>query len=210
MNIFAHLRIWLTIMMLLIIALPALVSSERISMRVNEEVEAASEVFGEERTNRIVERANDAWRAVVSETGLQRQVATTSSHEGATTPLATSNRVKRSVQAATAGYLEALVAEIYAVFLRGAILLEWLTLLGVFLVAVCVDGHARRRIKISTGGLSSPVKFSWASHTMIASALSPLFYILIPVKVSALFMPWWALLMAVPLSMAIANAVRIR
>lgn len=210
MNIFAHLRVWLSILVVLIVALPALMSADRIERRVHEEAVWAREAFGEERMNRIIERANGAWRSVVGESGVQEKITAKPQTEAGGAAQKGIRRAKKSLYDLTSGYLASLSTQLYAVFLRGAILLEWFSVIGVFLVAVCVDGYTRRRIKMATGGLSSPVMFSWASHSMIAVALSPVVYILIPVSVTPLFMPWWAMAMAMPLSLAIANAVRVR
>lgn len=210
MNTLAHLRVWLSILVVLIVALPALMSAEGIVRRVHEEAAWAGEAFGQERLNRIVERANSAWRSVIGESGVQERIMARPQTEDGRGAQKGLRHAKKSLYDITSGYLASLSTQLYAVFLRGAILVEWLTVIGVFLVAVCIDGYARRRIKIATGGLSSPVKFSWASHSMIAIALSPVVYILVPVGVTPLFMPWWAMVVALPLSTAIANAVRIR
>ncbi len=210
MNIFGHLRVWISVLMLLVIALPALVPADQVARRVHEEAAWATEAFGQERMNRIVERANGAWHASIVSSGLQGAISSKPETEGGSGVQQGLRRSMGALYDMTSGYLASLSNQLYAVFLRGAILVEWFSVIGVFLAAACVDGYTKRRVKIATGGLSSPVMFSWASHAMIAIALSPIVYILMPVAVSPMFMPWWAMIIVLPLSLAITNAVRIR
>jgi hypothetical protein len=210
MNTFGHLRIWLGLLVVLIVALPALMDADSIARRVNGELEQAQDAFGIERTQRVYERANSAWAAIVVRTGVRSALEAAPERRTDNAVRNVITKTQHTLYSTTQRYLKAVSMQMYAVFLRGAILMEWLMFIGFFLVAAVVDGIARRRVKMATGGLASPVKFSWSTHWMLAIAMSPFIYILLPFEITPLFMPVWTLVVALPLSAAIANAVRIQ
>jgi hypothetical protein len=101
-----------------------------------------------------------------------------------------------------------MMLQLYGLFYRGFLMLHWMWYVGIFLVAAFVDGLARRAIKRDVLAVNDPIKFAIAFHTLIFIVFSPFAYLLLPAAVTPWFMPAWAVLVALPMSSAIANAVR--
>ena len=76
-------------------------------------------------------------------------------------------------------------------------------------VAVVVDGLVIRKVKFATFGYSSPIRFSISAHSMIVVGLLPVLYLVVPLPVTPLFLPFWLLLSAVPIMTLLSNTQRI-
>lgn len=208
MNAHSHFRIWLGIVLALIFLVPVALAPLDAEKRVNEEANWAEQTFGKDRFNDVANRANAAYKLVVVETGLRRFIDGGYTDESGRDERQFAAKQNRSFAVLFNGYVHSLSVQLYGLFFRGSIMLEWLVFIGLFLIGAIVDGVARRKVKVATGGFNSPIKFSWSMHVMIIIAFSPFLYMLLPVSISPLFMPYWTLVIAFPLSVAIANAVR--
>lgn len=209
MNIAGHLRLWMGILLVLVFLVPVAMSSAEAKRRVFVEADWAANVFGDERFNKVAERANGAYDLLIVKPGLRDFIEKGQTTERDLHSQGVFERPQRAFAGLFNDYLETLALQLYGLFFRGAVMLEWLMFIGLFLVGAIVDGVARRRVKLSTGGFHSPVKFTWAVHTVIVIAFAPLIYLLLPLAVTPMFMPYWTMATAIPLSVAIANAVRI-
>ena len=87
--------------------------------------------------------------------------------------------------------------------------MAWLPYIAPFFIAAILDAAVSRRIKFSSFGYSSPIKFSVASHMLIVIVFLPILYLVIPLPVTPLFIPFWALISAVPVMTVISNTQRV-
>lgn len=204
-----HIRIWLGILLMLVFLVPLALTPEQAEKRVFEEADWAGRVFGQERFNDVATRANGAYNAVVVRSGLRKFIDSGFTSKEELNSLSPMRHQESSMATVFNSYLRSLSVQLYGLFFRGSIMLEWLVFIGFFLLGAVVDGVARRKVKLSTGGLNSPVKFTWSMHLMVVIAFSPLLYLMLPVSITPLFMPYWTLIAALPLSIAITNAVRV-
>jgi len=204
-----HIRIWLGILLALVFLVPVALTPDQARKRVFDEAEYAGRIFGEARYNAVAARANAAYNAMVVQSGLRKFIDQGYTRNDELDRQAVMDKPQRSMAAMFNAYLDAMSVQLYGLFFRGSIMLEWLFFIGLFLVGAIVDGVARRKVKMATGGLNSPVKFTWAMHTMVIIIFTPLMYLMLPVEVSPMFMPYWTFVAAAPLSIAIANAVRV-
>lgn len=103
-------------------------------------------------------------------------------------------------------YVEGLVLNFFVVALRFLIFALWfLILLPVFIAAV-VDGFVQRAIKREEFGAIRPAAYSLTSMIVIPLAMAPLVYLALPVPVTPLVSPMWALAMVLPLSSMVSNS----
>lgn len=205
-----HVRLWLALVFVLLILVPIAMTPDSVADRIRAEADWGQRVFGSERMGRIVERSNNAYDLTIVQTGIRSLIdASMTTDADLDQPEDRLTRKQRRVATVFNGYLHSLSLQIYGVYLRGSVMLEWLIFVGIFIVAAIVDGLTRRKIKHASGALSSPVKYTWAMHSMIAIIFSPIVYILVPATITPLFMPYWTLCMALPISITIANAVRL-
>lgn len=103
-------------------------------------------------------------------------------------------------------YVQGLVLNFYIAALRFFIFGVWfLVLLPVFFAAV-IDGFVQRAIKRSEFGAIRPAAYSLTSMVVIPMAMAPLVYLSLPVPISPLVSPMWALLMILPLSAMVSNS----
>lgn len=103
-------------------------------------------------------------------------------------------------------YVQGLILNFFVVSLRFFIFGIWFLVLFPVLVAAVVDGFVQRAIKRSEFGAIRPAAFSLTSMVVIPMAMAPLIYLVLPLPVSPLISPLWALLMVFPLSAMVANS----
>jgi len=204
----AHVRLWVIGIFLAILVVPALIGPEAARDRIEREYQASTAIFGAQRSNAITERANDAYDALVEGLGiaqtLRRGFTKRSDHD----QMMFGQKPAVTMASFVNNYLQTMMTQIYGVFFRGSLMIQWLAYVGAFLIAAFVDGMVQRKVKQETLAMNAPVKFAYAFHTVIVIIFSPLAYLLLPFAVTPWFMPIWAVAIAYPMAKAIANAVR--
>ena len=91
--------------------------------------------------------------------------------------------------------LNAFWAVIFRSYQRWALFLAWLPYALLILVPSAIDGWVQRQIKKETFGYTSPLRYAVAFYTMVALLVSPILYFLLPVAITPLFAPIWAVVM---------------
>ena len=205
-----HILLWLGLIAVVILAAPALVPSNVIMQRINAEVQMIVAAFGAQQAKLVIDQANREYDAIFVRSGI---VATASKAYIPEDTQASSTRYfpwVRSLAGATNGYLLALAGTCYSLLVRIHLLAEWVPFIAPFLLAAVVDGMVRRRIKFATFGLISPMALGVAVHSAIILAFLPIVYLIAPFPITPLFVPFWALLIAAPIMLIMANIQRIR
>jgi hypothetical protein len=103
-------------------------------------------------------------------------------------------------------YVEGLVLNFFVVTLRFFIFALWFLILLPVFVAAVIDGFVQRAIKRDEFGAIRPAAYSLTSMIVIPLAMAPIVYLSLPVPISPLVSPMWALLMALPLSSMVSNS----
>ncbi len=102
--------------------------------------------------------------------------------------------------------VKAFSVQLYSVTLRIIVLLAWVVLLLPFLVAVVYDGFMMRHVKFASLGHQNPTAFSLGFHVTVILCAVPLLSLVVPTYiVTPLFMPFWALITALPFSFALRH-----
>lgn len=206
MSAFRHILFWLASLGFFLIVMPFAIPPEDTMARLANEQQAVSAIFGADTANRVTKSANAAYKSLFVETGIVRLVS------GATTTKANSSKsifnrdLNVSAGSQVNRYLQSVLNSIYGLVFRIHVVMLWLFYVGIFLMAAAVDGNMQRKVKNATAVPISAVQYSLGLHLVIALMFAPLVYMVLPVSVTPWFMPTWAVIAALPLSRAVANA----
>jgi hypothetical protein len=103
-------------------------------------------------------------------------------------------------------YLQGLALQTYLGAVRAAIVLFWVAALAPLLLASVYDGLMQRAVKQAEFGSLRPATFTLASLAVIPLATLPLLYLTLPLGLSPLFAPLWAVSVAAPLAIFMAHS----
>jgi hypothetical protein len=204
-----HVLLWLLLILVAFIAMPLMLKQQTIMARVMGELQMIQSVFGAEDTAKLTHSATVWYNAIFVDTGLidSTSKAYVNESEKDSSRLLFGGAVH--VADVTNGYLLSFAAQAYAMMIRLFIILSWLPYIFPFMLAVIIDGTAARKIKLESFGFSSPIAYSLALHAIIVIVFFPAIYLLLPIPVTPLFMPFWALAIALPVSTLIGNTQRV-
>ncbi len=203
-----HVLFWLVLLALCSLALPAVIPASEALARIQREITQLQALFGEEHAGLLVNRANAAFDHIVAGSGLldgMRRLHVSEARSHALPGNAISN-----LSAATNRYLASAATQLYGAFVRLFIMLAWLPYVLLFLAAAVVHGLVRRRIKLDSFGLISPVAYAASSHAIIGLTFLPLLYLIAPLQLPPLFVPIWTLAAGAPVIGLLANIQRLR
>lgn len=203
-----HLLFWLIVTVASILVTPILFSADQITNRARTEIASVTSAFGREKAESIVASADSVYRALFIETnmigGVKRTYATEDDMR------ATEGFIGlRAAARVTNAYLLALSVNFYSMSLRVLTLLTWLPLILPFVAAAAFDGWTARAIKLCSFQFNSPISYSVGLHLVIASLAVPVLYLIVPITVSAWWIPTWALFFGAALILMIKNTNRI-
>lgn len=203
----SHILVWLGALLVLGIVVPAVLPPERAYERVQVEHDAALAIFGQQQTDSITERANSLHDVLIKQSGIQAAIDSRFTTEKQLERQEIAADTQRRVGTVFNRYLLTLSTQVYGLIFRGYIMLHWLLYVGIFLVAVVVDGFAQRKIIVDTAQSVSAVRYSLALHSLIAISFSPLVYLIAPFNVTPWFLPIWVIVVGYPLSKVSSNLV---
>lgn len=103
-------------------------------------------------------------------------------------------------------YLQGLILQAYVAAMRLAIVLFWMAALLPFFAATVFDGLMQRSIKQAEFGSLRPATFTLAGMLVIPIISLPVLYLTLPFSLSPLLAPVWAAVVAIPLSVLVANS----
>lgn len=202
-----HILIWLGILLATLIAVPFIFPTDTIWGAITKEAILIQKAFGTEDAERVVKRAGAVHQAVFIDTNILKGIssAKTSRDEERFAMPGSGQLLARS----TNGYLDSLGALIYGISMRIVILFDWLPYIIPFLLGAAGEGLARRKIKFATFGQYGVMVYAGAVHLSIILGMAPLLYLVAPFPVTPLFVPFWALIGALPVVLMISNASQI-
>jgi hypothetical protein len=201
-----HIGFWVMLTLVSLFIAPMFIGAQRMQSQLEREIAGMRQVFGVGISNVIVRGANSA-HAVFSEFGgddaILGQVHTQKQREDAKKYMSVTGELLADTADA---YFNSLAIQAYSMALRLLAVAAWLILLSPFIVAAVVDGVSARNAKLSEFGYQNPTAFAIAIHTVILLSGLPLLYVTLPFAITPMFMPWWALLSALPAAFAISHA----
>ena len=205
-----HALLWIMLIAFCFIGLPIVNGRDEITGRVIQEIGMIEKTLGRDDTNYVVKTATDIYNALFVDSGFIRtsKRMQTTKEEKVSSQDAFGGSV-RSISDKTDDYLLGFSALCYTSIVRLAILFTWLPYIAPYLVAVAIDASMVRKVKFYTFGESSRVQFLIAAHILIAMLFLPLLYLVVPLPVTPLFIPFWTLAASVPIVMVISNTQRI-
>lgn len=204
----SHLKLWIIGFFLAMLAVPALMPPEAAKGRLRAEYESSAAIFGTKRVDAIGVRATFLYDAIIGGSGLDALIHNGFVEKSATDRLVIAKAGNETMATKTNRYLQSMLLQLYGVFFRGSLMLQWLPYIGFFLIAAIGDGITQRRIRNDELQMNSPIKFAVSLHAAIVIVLSPIAYLMLPASVTPWFMPIWAALIAIPLSKVIAHAAK--
>lgn len=206
MNSRSHVGFWLIVFLCAIFVVPYFVRGDQMRDRLVREVDAVTGTFGDTIGQALVRQANAIYDATVVASGLRAAMDELKhTQEDYRTAERLGTRVLVEAARSADSYMQALAMQFYAVILRAAVVVAWMLMLAPFTVAVLVDGFAARAKKFETLGFQNPTAFALGFHLVVVVSAVPFLYIVAPFSVTPLFMPYWAVAAALPLSFAIQH-----
>jgi len=205
-----HTLLWIILIAVCILALPALSTPTDIMNRVIRELGMIEAVLGKAETAKVTKSATSTYNALFVETGIVKatnKAMVTEEEKAHSEPMF--GQSVRGISDRTNDYLLGVSALCFASLVRIVIFLAWLPYIAPFFLAVILDASVSRRIKFATFGYSSPIKFSVAAHSLIVVVFLPILYLVAPLPVTPLFIPFWALISAIPVMTVVANTQRV-
>lgn len=203
-----HIKLWFIMLFLAALVVPVLLSPQMARARLMSEYNSAATIFGAKRVDAITERANHVFEVVANGTGLTRLIDSGFVRYEDTQNMMIGKKATQDMSSFTNDYLQTLLLQLYGVFFRGSLMLQWMVYVGIFLFASIFDGVMQRRVKTETLRMNAPIQFAITLHMVIGMLFAPIAYLLLPFAVTPWFMPMWTLIIAFPLAKAIANAAK--
>ncbi len=203
MNTKSHVGFWIAAFLVLFLTTPIMRNGPSMEAFVVREVELTRATFGERTTNWLQKRASVVFSFYTPASSLSdAQIQ----GEGMRRTERLVPGPGTSMTKAYNSYVQGLVLNFFVLSLRFFIFLIWFLILVPVLLAAVIDGFVRRAIKRAEFGAIRPAAFSLTSLIVIPMAMAPLIYLVLPMPVSPLISPLWALLMVMPLSTMVANS----
>ena len=205
-----HSLLWVMLIAFCFLGLPAISTPTDIMNRVVRELTLIEQSLGKAETSKVTKSATAFYNAVFIGTGAEKtstKFVVSEEEKENTVPLF-GNSV-RALSSKTNDYVRGFSSLCFAVFVRVAIILSWLPYIAPFLLAAITDAAVTRKIKFESFGYSSPIKFAAAAHSMIVVVFLPLLYLVVPLPITPLFVPFWALISAIPIMLLVANTQRV-
>lgn len=208
-----HLYLWFLFLVFGFFLLPLVQSQEVVLERIKGEVAQTDALFGNVSARDIVRQTNGYFDAMFVQTGLtalgskgrssDEEVERTKS----SSPLGTT---MGKLADSTNSYIDALIAQGYALTLRLVLMLQWVPYIAPFAVSVAVHGLAIRKIKFDTGGMISPMVYAGGLHMMVIILLFPVLYLILPIQLTPMFVPYWLVISAIPTILVLSNIQRMK
>ena len=166
--------------------------------------------FGTGDTVAHARTATETYNAIFIETGLIKKTrAAYVSREEQELGAAVVGGASRAVTGLTNNYLDTFAALTYVMILRVMIFMSWLPFILPFLLAAVGEGVTRRKIKYATFGQYGAALYAGAMHMSVLILILPVLYLMAPLPLTPFFIPFWALIAAIPVVASIANASQI-
>lgn len=203
MNTKAHVGFWLAVFLGLFLLNPLFRDGPAMERFLTMEMQMTRNTFGDRTTDWLQEKASVVF-GVYTPAGTVGDAAIRGKDMALTKRVVSGPGV--AITHAFNSYVEGLVLNFFVVTLRFFIFALWFLILLPVFVAAVIDGFVQRAIKRDEFGAIRPAAYSLTSMIVIPLAMAPIVYLSVPVPISPLVSPLWALLMALPLSSMVSNS----
>jgi hypothetical protein len=203
MNTKAHVGFWMSVFLILFLLNPIFRDGSSMERFLTMEMQLTRNTFGDRTADWLQDKASIVF-GVYTPAGTVRDAAVRGKDMELTKRVVPGPGV--ALTHAFNSYVEGLVLNFFVVTLRLFIFALWFLILLPVFVAAVIDGFVQRAIKRDEFGAIRPAAFSLTSMIVIPLAMAPIVYLSLPVPVSPLVSPLWALLMALPLSSMVSNS----
>lgn len=205
----SHARFWFGVLVVCMLVVPYFIPAAVQEQRINNEVDAVYALFGTKVAGWIVECSNDIHHVIADDTGISAFLRKgMSRHDEIKKARDVASFLGEGGAVFANRFLAAMLLQIYGATLRACIVVTWLIVLAPFLLAGWVDGLGSRAVKLTSFSDINPTAFSLGLHLSLLVGVLPLFYIAVPVGISPLFMPVWAIVAMVPALLTLSHTQR--
>ncbi len=202
MNTASHVRFWLIIFVILLVAAPMLRKGSDMDAYVRNEVALTERALGEAVGRWVVETSGLLFSSNAVKTILAPVAARVESDE----KVRQTPRGMAMVVAASTDYARGLILAGYVACVRLLIVLVWFAILSPVLIAAVLDGMSQRALNRLTFGSIRPATFAIMSMIVIPFMLTPLLFLALPFSLPPTAIPFWVALGTVPLAVLVANS----
>ncbi|ENO77578.1 hypothetical protein B447_15501 [Thauera sp. 27] len=207
---FKHVFLWVAICFALMLAIPIVSSPQAMWENARTELGLIESAFGTSDTVGLARSATETYNALFIDTGLiQKTRGAYVTREEQELGEAMVGGASRAVTGLTNNYLDTFAALTYVMILRVMIFVSWLPFILPFLLAAVGEGVTRRKIKFVTFGQYGAALYAGAMHMSVLIMMLPVLYLMAPMPMTPFFIPFWALIAAIPIIISIANASQI-
>lgn len=207
---FKHVLIWIAICFGLMVAMPIISSPTNMQSNARTELGMIAAAFGTQDTMDIAASATRIYETLFVSTGLiastRRARVSQDEREMGEAVMGSASRV---ITGASNNYIDTFAALTYVIVLRILIFLSWLPFILPFLLGAVGEGVSRRKIKYATFGQYGAAVYAGAMHMSVLVMVLPVLYLMAPFPVTPYFIPFWALIAALPIVMSVSNASQI-
>lgn len=208
--LFKHVFLWVAICFALMLAIPIVSSPQAMWENARTELGMIETAFGTGDTVALAKSATQTYNAIFIDTGLiQKTRGAYVSREEQELGEAMVGGASRAVTGLTNNYLDTFAALTYVMILRVMIFMSWLPFILPFILAAVGEGVTRRKIKYATFGQYGAALYAGAMHMSVLILILPVLYLMAPLPLTPFFIPFWALIAAIPVIASIANASQI-
>lgn len=198
----SHIGFWLCAFVVLFFMTPIMRNGPSMEQFVSRELQLTRATFGQ-RTGDWLEARAGAVYSLYTPAASLRSAAIEGEGMARTRRVVAGPGVAATV--AYNSYVQGLVLNVFVAVLRFFIFLVWLAILLPVFCAAVIDGFVQRAIKRAEFGAIRPAANSLSRLLVIPLAMGPLLYLVLPLPVSPLISPVWALVMVLPLSIMVSN-----
>lgn len=208
--LFKHVFLWVAICFALMLAIPIVSSPQAMWENARTELGMIETAFGTGDTVALAKSATQTYNAIFIDTGLiQKTRGAYVSREEQELGEAMVGGASRAVTGLTNNYLDTFAALTYVMILRVMIFMSWLPFILPFILAAVGEGVTRRKVKYATFGQYGAALYAGAMHMSVLILILPVLYLMAPLPLTPFFIPFWALIAAIPVIASIANASQI-
>lgn len=202
MNHKSHLGLWLALVVVIFLLTPVMKNGAAMESFVRHELEVTKLTFGAKTGAWIEQKADVVFRFYTPAASVKTAAV---DREGL-------DRTRRVVSGPGVAlfknfnaYIYGLVLNMFVAVMRMFIFAVWLLVLCPVFVAAVIDGFVQRSIKRAEFGAIRPAAHSVAKFIVIPLFVAPILYFVLPLPISPLSSPMWALIMVLPLSALVSN-----
>ncbi len=198
----SHIGFWLAVFFALFLLTPIMRNGPSMEAFVQSELQLTRATFGTGTADWLQRQA-----ALVFEVYTPADSLTDATVRGADMDLTrlVAGKAGESFAKGYNSYVQGLILNLFVLVQRAFIFAIWLLVLFPVFIAAVVDGFSQRAVKRAEFGAMRPAAYTVTSHVVIPLAMAPLVYLVVPIPVSPLVSPLWALVLVVPLSLMVSN-----